>query len=231
LPLPRGGSGSHRFQIGAAHGLYLVDPAAGEAPVQGLVVVTLGPIGGGNFIPPADVVVTLNGVPLLRDPKLNGAFFRLDPDGPRPAIGSGGQMVIVAAGTDPADGRRIQRQLVLDCPADIQVGSTPPAGAPLGTATSLRIVSSSDLTVNAGVPLMANILPQVMLFGYDAATRSLAPSGSPRNISPGPLSVEVAVTPTAAEGWLLDLRWPGPFVLDGQTGGFCGLAKRWTYRK
>src|SRR3954467_7836932 len=95
-----------------AHGLYLVDPAAGEAPVQGFVVVTSGPIGGGNFIPPADVVVTLNGVALLRDPKLNGAFFRLDPDGPRPAIGSGGQMVIVAVGTDPADGRRIQRQLV-----------------------------------------------------------------------------------------------------------------------
>jgi hypothetical protein len=39
------------------------------------------------------------------------------------------------------------------------------------------------------------------------------------------------VVATAAPANLLDLRWPGPWVIDGQTGGFCGLAKRWTYGK
>jgi hypothetical protein len=39
------------------------------------------------------------------------------------------------------------------------------------------------------------------------------------------------VLPTTAPAYLLDLRWPGPWVIDGQTGGFCGLAKRWTYAK
>ena len=43
------------------------------------------------------------------------------------------------------------------------------------------------------------------------------------------LDVAVPVLPTAADAYLLDLRWPGVFILDGQTGGFCGLAKRWTY--
>ena len=63
-PPPNGGSGSNRFEVGAANGLYLVNPATGEPSIQGFVVVTLGPIRTGTFIPPADTVVTINGVPL-----------------------------------------------------------------------------------------------------------------------------------------------------------------------
>jgi hypothetical protein len=232
VPIPPGASGSNRFEVGAANGLYLVDPAAGEASVQGWVVVTLGAIGGGGgFLPPADTVVTLNGVPLLRDPALNGTFFRLDPAGPQPVVGSGGQMVVVASGSDPQSGKPIQRQLVMDCPSDIQVDSTPMVGGSLAGASTVRVTSSSNLTFNVGVPLMINTFPQAALYGYDPASRSLAPSGSPQNIAPGPLEVTLPVTATAAGAYLLDLRWPGRFVLDGQSGGFCGLAKRWTYTK
>ena len=112
--------------MGAASGLYLQDPTPGEPTVQGLVNVTLGSAGGG--LPgnaPADTVVTMNGVPLLRDPNLNGNFWRLDPKGPQPTIGSGGQMVLVATAIDPKTGKQIQRQLVMDCPRDIAVTSTP----------------------------------------------------------------------------------------------------------
>ena len=231
-PLGVGGSGSNRFQIGAAQGLYLVDPAAGEASVQGYVVVTLGsPASGIGFLPPADTVVTINGVPLLRDPNLNGTFFRVDANGPQPTVGSGGQMVIVASGTDPSTGKAIQRQIVFDCPSDIQVSSTPAIGSSLTTVPSLEIVSPSNITFNTGVALMASIFPQATLFGYDPGTRSLVPSGSPHNIGPGPLDTTVPVTATGGGAYLLDLRWPGQFVLDGETGGFCGLAKRWTYTK
>jgi K319-like protein len=231
-PLPVGGNGSNRFEMGAAQGLYLQDPAAGEPTVSGFVVVNLAASGGG--LPgnaPADTVVTLNGVPLLRDPKLNGNFFRLDPAGPQPSIGWGGQMVLVATGTDPKDGKPIQRQLAMDCPKDIQVTPAPPIGSVITGTPSLHITSPSDITLNVGVPLMANIFPTVQLFGYVRATRTLAPSGAAINIAPGPLDVTVPVTPTAADAYLLDLRWPGVFILDGQTGGFCGLAKRWTYAK
>jgi hypothetical protein len=231
-PLPVGGNGSHRFEMGAAQGLYLQDPAAGEPTVSGFVVVNLAASGGG--LPgnaPPDTVVTLNGVRLLRDPNLNGNFFRLDPAGPQPSIGWGGQMVLVATGTDPTDGKFIQRHLVMDCPVDIPVTSAPGIGSSLAGAASVNVTSPADITFNVGIPLMASIFPQAQLFGYDRASRGLLPSGAAVNIAPGPLDVTVPVTPTAGNAYLFDLRWPGVFVLDGQTGGFCGLVKRWTYAK
>ncbi|HEY6808489.1 MAG TPA: hypothetical protein VI160_06845, partial [Gemmatimonadales bacterium] len=231
-PLPVGGNGSNRFEMGAAQGLYLQDPAAGEPMVSGFVVVNLGASGGG--LPgdaPQDTVVTMNGVALLRDPKLNGNFFRLDPAGPKPSIGWGGQMVLVATGTDPKDGKHIQRTLVLPCPKDIQVASTPAIGSVITGGPSLHITSPSDITLNVGIPELSSIFPQAQLFGYDRATRALAPAGAAVTIAPGPLDVTVPVTVTSAGAYLLDLRWPGQWVLDGQTGGFCGLAKRWTYAK
>ena len=229
---PLGGNGSHRFELGSQQGLYLQDPTPGEPSVRGFVVVTLGsPASGTGFLPPADTVVTMNGVPLLRDPTLNGTFFRLDPAGPQPKIGTGGQMVLVATGTDPQTGKQIQRSLVLPCPNDIAVSSTPAIGGSLAGATSVTITSPSDITFNVGVGIVASIFPQATLFGYQRATVGIVPSGSPHNIAPGPLSITVPVTPTAGDAYLLDLRWPGTFILDGQTGGFCGLAKRWTYTK
>jgi hypothetical protein len=229
---PLGGNGSNRFEMGSQQGLYLQDPGPGEPTVRGLVNVTLGsPASGTGFLPPADTVVTMNGVPLLRDPTLNGTFWRLDAAGPQPKIGTGGQMVLVATATDPKTGKQIQRSLVMDCPKDITVSSTPAIGSSLAGAASVTITSPSDITFNVGVPIVASIFPQAILFGYERATRNFAASGSPHNIGPGPLSITVPVTPTAADAYILDLRWPGVFVLDGQTGGFCGVAKRWTYAK
>jgi hypothetical protein len=229
---PLGGNGSHRFEVGSQQGLYLQDAGPGEPSVRGFVVVTLGsPASGTGFLPPADTVVTMNGVPLLRDPNLNGTFFRVDPAGPQPKIGTGGQMVLVATGTDPQSGKPIQRSLVLPCPRDITVSSTPAIGSSLAGSPSVTITSPSDITFNVGVVIAAGNFPQATLFGFDRATRTFLPSGSPLNIAPGPLSTTVPVKPTTGDAYLLDLRWPGTFILDGQTGGFCGLAKRWTYTK
>ena len=209
-PLLAGGNGSHRFEVGAPNGLYLQDPTPGEPTVRGFVVVTLGsPASGQGFLPPADTVVTMNGVPLLRDPTLNGTFFRLDAAGPQPRIGTGGQMVIVATGTDPQSGKQIQRQLVMDCPTDIEVTSTPAIGSSLTGVASIHITSPSSVTINPpGTPIVASTFPQVTLIGYDRATRTLSPSGGPRNIGPGSLDATVPVTATSADAYLLDLRWP-----------------------
>lgn len=226
-PPPTGGSGSNRFEMGAAGGLYLVDPARGEPSVQGFVVVTLGPISGGSFIPPADTIVTMNGVPLLRDPNLNGAYWRLDPAGPQPVIGTGGTMVLVAASASQG----VQRVLVLPCPHDVVVTATPAFGSALAPGDVLHLASDSELTLNPVIASMAGDFPTAMLSGYDPATRGLLPAGAPVLIPPGPLSLDVPVAPTTGAAYLLDLRWPGTWVVDGQTGGFCGLAKRWMFGK
>jgi hypothetical protein len=232
-PPPTGGSGSNRWEMGAAQGLYVVDPARGEPTVQGLVVVTFGSISSGNFIPPAGTVVTLNGVPLLRDPNLNGAYWRVDPAGPQPVVGSGGRIVLVATAT--VSGKLEQRTLVFPCPGDVAVSTTPPIGGQLvpaaPPAAPLHVSTTADLTLNVGVPAMASIYPQATLYGYDPATRALVASGSPQNIPPGPVNLNVPVLATSAGAYLMDLRWPGQWVIDGQSGGFCGLVKRWTYTK
>jgi hypothetical protein len=228
-PPAAGGSGSNRFQIGAATGLYLVDPAKGEPAVQGLVVVTFGPVGTGNFIPPNDTVVTMNGVPLLRDPNLNGAYWRVDPAGPQPQIGSGGRIVLVATAT--VNSAPIERTLVLPCPSDVEVGSTPGVGSAISAGSSLHLSTTADLTLNTGIVIMASNLPEATLYGYDPATRAITGVQSPELLPPGPLALTVPVAATAAPAYLLDLRWPGHWVIDGETGGFCGLAKRLTYTK
>ena len=227
-PPPSGGSGSNRLQMGADPllGLYVVDPAKGEPSVQGFVVVNIdkGPL-------PTGAVVTLNGVPLLRDPTLNGNFWRVDPAGNQPTVGSGGRIVLVATATDPKDGKPVQRTLVLPCPDDVAVASTPGIGSAIAVGTPVHITTTVDLTLNIGIAPLTGVYPQATLNGYDPATRALVASGSPQNIAPGPLNLNVPVLATTAGSYLMDLRWPGQWVIDGETGGFCGLVKRWTYTK
>jgi hypothetical protein len=225
-PPPAGGSGSNRLQVGADPllGLYLVDPAPGEPSVQGFVVVTLD-----KGALPAGATVTLNSVPLLRDPALNGNFWRVDPSGTQPVVGSGGRIVLVASALSA--GKPVERTLVLPCPEDVAVGSTPAVGAQLVPGTPVHLTTSADLTLNVGIAPLTGVFPRATLHGYDPATRALSPSGAPQNLGPGPVSVDVPVLATTAGGWLMDLRWPGHWVIDGETGGFCGLAKRWAYTK
>lgn len=223
-PLPVGGSGSKRWQIGAVGGgLYLVDPAAGEASVQGLVIVTLD-----KGVPPSDTVVTINGVALAHAPLADGRYFLVDPSGPQPAAHPGGRMVLAASSVSAG----VDRQLVLPCASDVAMGTTPVVGASLAGVASLQLTFPSDLTLNAtGIVSLAGVSPMATLGGYDPATRVLAP-GSTHPIGAGQLGVSFPVGTTAAQTWLIDVRWPGIFIPDGgDSGAFCGLAKRWTYSK
>jgi hypothetical protein len=223
-PLPTGGSGSKRWQIGAVGGgLYLVDPAAGEASVQGLVIVTLD-----KGFPPADTVVSINGVALMHAPLADNRYFQMNPNGPRPLVGPGGRMALLAFSASAG----VQRQLVLPCASDVAVGTNPAVGASLTGVANLQLTFPSDLTLNpAGIVALAGTTPTVMLGGYDPATRAFT-AGSPHPIGAGQLGVTFAVGTTTAQEWLIDLRWPGIFIPDGgDSGAFCGLAKRWTYVK
>ena len=223
-PLPVGGSGSKRWQIGAVGGgVYLVDPAAGEATVQGMVIVTLD-----KGFPPSDTLVTLNGVALVHAPLADNRYFLVDPNGPQPPVKPGGRMALVASSASAG----VQRQLVLPCASDVAIGSNPAVGASLAGVANLQLTFPSDLTLNAtGIVALAGTSPSVMLGGYDPATRVFT-AGSPHAIGAGQLSVTFPVGTTSSTEWLLDLRWPGLFIADGgDSGAFCGLAKRWTYAK
>jgi len=83
---------------------------------------------------------------------------------------------------------------------------------------------------------MAASTPSATLWGYEPCTRAHSGYGSPHPIGAGPLDLDVPVcdgtcAATDASAYLLDLRWPGQLVLDGQSGGFCGLAKRIAFAK
>lgn len=223
-PLPLGGSGSKRWQIGAVGGgLYLADPAAGEASVQGLVIVTLD-----KGVPPADTVVTINGVALVPAPPSDGRYFKVDPNGPQPPVHPGGRMVLAAASASAG----ADRHLVLPCATDVAVVASPAMGASLAGATSLQLSFPSDLTLNpAGIPALAGTSPVATLEGYDPTTRTLSP-GSPHAIGAGQLGLSLPVGTTSARVWLVDLRWPGLFIADGgDSGAFCGIVKRWVHSK
>src|SRR5205823_7087984 len=116
---------------------------------------------------------------------------------PQPVIGTGGQMVIVATATDPKTGKPVQRSLVLPCPTDIAVSSTPAIGSSLAGAASVTITSPSDITFNVGVGIAAGNFPQATLFGYQRAAVNIVASGSPHNIAPGPLRSTVPGTTPA----------------------------------
>ena len=236
-PPPTGGSGSHRFEMGTdlSTGLYVVDPLPGEARVVGFVVVSL------DFGPaPADAVVTLNGVALTRLTPGN-KFWKLDPAGAQPEVGSGGELVLVATATDPSTGKQVQRTLVLPCPSDIEVTSTPALGAALVPSPTggVHLASPADISLNVGVQIMAPYPPLATLYGYEPCTQALVGYGAAHPIPPGPLNLDVPVcqsgtgscTATTASGYLLDLRWPGHFIIDGQSGGYCGLAKRFFFTR
>ena len=223
-PLPVGGSGSKRWQIGAVGGgLYLVDPAAGEASVQGLVIVTLD-----KGVPPADTVVTINGVALVHAPPSDDRYFKVDPSGPRPPVSPGGRLILAAASASAG----VARQLVLPCAPDVAVGTSPAMGSSLSGTGNLQLTFPVDLTLNpAGIPALAGVSPVITLDGYDPATRVLT-GGSPHAIGAGQLGVSLPVGSTPSSEWLVDLRWPGLFIADGgDSGAFCGLVKRWVHSK
>lgn len=235
-PAQRGAFGTGSLQIGTAFGLglYLVDPLPGEASVQGMVTVTA---------KNADVAridnVTMNGVELeVANPPPNGAgnLWRLSAGGPQPTIGNGGWMVLVATGTTKG-GDTVQRTLVLPCAADIALTATPAAGGLLAAGTALNLTSPADIVLNRGFTALSQLIPAptLRLWGYEPASGAISaliqlaagdlPSGNP---DPTPLDVTIPAVPqTTSPAYLLELRWPGQWVPDGDnTGAYCGLAKR-----
>jgi hypothetical protein len=228
---PSSSGGSKTFQIGANAGpggtLYFNDlPTAGEPAISGLVLVqqNLGP-------PPADTVVTLNGVTLVHA-VLGGApsssYFTVDPSGPQPTIGGDGFLHLSATSASAGAGR----QLNLACPPPAVVTATPAPGSSLSGIATVTLAWTAPLPVNPNTAFGFGLVPaSASLLGLDVAT--LAISGSVASLPLGPAALEASlpVGATGASGYVAELRYPGIFFLDGETGGACGRTHRFTYHK
>jgi hypothetical protein len=219
----KGGGG--RFEMGANSLFFNPNPAQGEVSLSGFVVVTLGSISTGSFIPPTDTVVTANGVALLRDPALNGAYYRVDPAGPQPQIGANGQLTLIASSASAG----ISRSLVLPCAGDETIVANPPEGSSLTGVDSLALSWSASLSAHVtSLPVQENV--QALLFGYDPDTGTL---GNAVDMIPvaGTLGTSLAVHPTTSPAYAAEVLWPGQYRLDGQSGGQCGRVERLVFAR
>jgi len=220
-----GGGGGGRFEMGANNLFFNPSPTQGEVSLSGFVVVTWGPISAGSFGPPADTVVTANGVALMRDPALNGEFYRVDPAGPQPQVGANGQLTLSASSASAG----VSRLLVLSCANDETITAAPGEGSSLGAVSSLSLSWGASLTAHAiSIPVPESA--SAVLFGFDPAANAL---GKAVSLIPtaSTLGTTLTVTATDSPAYAAVVLWPGQYRLDGQSGGQCGRVKRLVFAK
>jgi hypothetical protein len=202
----------------ATTGLYVLDaPGPGEPSIDGGILV----VGSGHNAAPADTVVTLNGVALAGGA---GGRFHVAPTGPQPALGADGFLHIVASSAST----RQARQLDLACPALIAMSSSPAPGSSLTGVTAVTVSwttpfpQSAAAVINFFDPARASLNP------YDPATGALGPGTGATLFQPAPLSVSLPTMPTAT-AYRAEVRYPGLYLLDGNSGGVCGVAERFAF--
>jgi len=212
------------MQVATQHGLYVIDlPQPGEASMSGFVLAEM----SGTFSTPADTVVTVNGVPLIHAPGLAPAWFVVDPNGPQPAVGADGFLHISASSASA----NASRLLDLQCPARVVVATSPAPGSSLAGAAALdmawtKLPQNNTLFVTGSFSMDP---PAAMLAQYDLATGAIVGPVGMNVLSQAALDTGIAVQPAAATGYVAELRYPGIYKLDGNSGGYCGRAQRYTY--
>jgi hypothetical protein len=219
-----GGGGGGSMQVATQQGLYVVDmPQPGEASMSGFVLALM----SGSFATPADTVVTVNGVRLIHAPGLAAAWFIVDPNGPQPSVGVDNMLHIVASSVSA----NTKRQLDLSCPARVVVATSPAPGSSLTGAATLDMAwtafpQNGSLVTTGNFGLQP---PTATLFSYDIASGTIQGYIGGNWLSQLSTSTSIPVLPTASTGYVAELRYPGLYKLDGNSGGQCGRAQRFTY--
>ena len=214
------------MQIATQHGLYVVDlPMPGEASMTGYVLAAF----AGSYFTPADTVVTVNGVQLIHPPipGIQPMFFIVDPNGPQPAVGVDGMLHISASSAST----KSTRTLNLPCPARAVVTTSPAAGASLAGAGALDM-AWSPLPQNVSLFITGSFSMDpaaARLFGYDLAAGTLGEFVGGADLGQASVDASIPVQPTTSTGYVAELRYPGVYFLDGNSGGYCGRAQRYTY--
>jgi hypothetical protein len=207
-------------------------PVLGETSVSGLVLVIKG--GTQGTPPPADTAVTLNGVTLRHAVLPAGTsdkLFEVDPAGPQPTLGADGFLHLAASSASLG----VTRQLNLFCPAAFPVTLTPAAGSSLAVGASVKLSWAGGSLPVQGRDFSAFGLtePSVSLMGYDATTHAMTFIGNnPQPLAAGAVgATTVPVGPTTTSGYMVELRYPGVFFVDGETAGACARTRRFAYAK
>jgi hypothetical protein len=219
LAAARGGARGGGLQI-ATTGLFVIDsPVTGEPSIAGMVLAAFS--GGGGT--PADTVVTLNGVALAHW-SVNPSYFVVSPTGPQPALGADGILHLFASSASTSTSRALD----LACPAPIAVTANPVAGASLAGSSVLTLAWPA---LPQNVPAVMNffLAPSAALYAYDAANNAIAGGSGFQQLNQASTTAILTVAPTTATGYLAELRYPGLYLLDGNTGGVCGRAERFTF--
>jgi hypothetical protein len=196
---------------------------AGEPLFDGSIAVELD-----GSAPPPGTVVDVNGVPLAREslPGASNKFWRVDPALSQPPLRTDGTVTITARSGS------LVRSITLACPRDVAVSSSTPVGTRLSPATSLSLRWGTDLSVNAANPLDTDFYASANLRGLDLATYTVSPGALAQQLVPQhAVQTTLPVVRTKSSGYVVDLRWQGPFVLDGTSEGFCGRVKRLVFRR
>ena len=218
-----GGGGGVNMTLGTDLGLYLVDmPFPGEASVGGWVLARLST---GTI--PADIVVTLNGTPLVHPPELAALVFVVDPNGPQPSIGADNMLHIVASSAS----YKASRQLDLQCPARAVVASSPGIGSNLGGAGMLDMAWTA-LPQNFEFNLIGGYIPYptATLYAYDLAAGAAVGTVSQATLDQSSTGTSLPVGASASTGYIAELAYPGVHKTDEKdAGGWCGRKQRYVY--
>ena len=213
-PVTQPPSGSPSLRLSAAQGVYLLDPPLpGEPLFDGKVEVVID-----GKAPPADTVVDLNGMALVREMRNDDAdrFWHVDPAASPPLSPDGSVTITARSGT-------LGGAIRLACPLPLAVNAQPIAGASLSGSRSLQ------LAWGVALPAAANS-SFASLRGFDTATQAPSPDVLAQAIlAPGSAETSLEVVPTASTGYVAELRWHGELQRNGNSDGFCGRAERIFY--
>jgi hypothetical protein len=165
---------------------------------------------------PADTVITLNGTPLRRL-GAGPAAFGIDPANP-PKLGPDNILHLVATSVS------VNGLLTMDVPCGqpVPVTTAPPVGSSLRGVATLN-ASWAPLPQNPTVqPGSLFQPPFISLFGYDSVNGATFNSPS-QGLSDASTGTSVTVPAMTTPGYMLELSYPGVFVLANGEGshGVC----------
>ena len=207
--------------------LYFVDqPLANEPALGGYVYVFCKT--WTNL--PSDLIVSVNGVPLVKVSQTN---FRANAAGPQVSLGADGMLHVLAASASTGKSKALD----IPCADLIPLSSDPVAGSSLTGLPSVAF-DWAQLPQNAQTSILfmgwVYSQPTLQLDSYDPSTNRAAGVIDQPYITQDSMGATALLrTQTASTAYLAALTYPGVMaaVPDLSTFGYCGRSARVTFAR